>query len=258
MFNETTEQTQIEEIVPYHINAATTIDVRRINKDFWLTVEQIAKLYDCTPRNIRLHINEIYKSQELQEERTRKDFFLVRDEGGRKVSRNVPHYNIDMIVRIGFRINSVRGKIFRDWATELVKKEIGIETETTIEQNTIKQDTRTSMTAKKYPAKKIERVDLIKDLLLQKGITQKQIAKELGLHYVTVHNALYGINFCLAVENWLKENLLNDLNDVTEKSVYSEKILGKWEEAQNGNIEANETLMQMLKGFKALYDTQVA
>lgn len=87
----------------------------------WATREQIAELFDVTPQNISLHINNIYKTGELAENRTRKKNFLVRTEGNRQVKREVNFYNLDTIISVGYRVNSKKATDFRIWATRTLK-----------------------------------------------------------------------------------------------------------------------------------------
>ena len=79
-------------------------------------------LFGCTTRNVRLHLENIYSCGELDQEATRKDFFLVRQEGARQVKRNVTCYNLDAIISVGYRVNSVLGVKFRQWATKVLKE----------------------------------------------------------------------------------------------------------------------------------------
>lgn len=94
------------------------IDVRLENETVWMTQADIAELYQTSPQNITLHIKNIYKEQELNEEATCKSYLQVQNEGGRDVERNKKFYNLDMILAIGYRVRSQRGTQFRQWATE--------------------------------------------------------------------------------------------------------------------------------------------
>jgi hypothetical protein len=73
----------------------------------------MTSLFDCTPENILLHLKNIYKTGELNEKATTKDFLVVQTEGGRNVKRTVKHYNLDAIISVGYRVNSLRGTQFR-------------------------------------------------------------------------------------------------------------------------------------------------
>lgn len=97
------------------------IEVLLENEDVWLTQKSLAKLFDTTRNNITLHIGNIYKEDELDENSTSKDFLLVQTEGRRSVKRNLKIYNLDMIISIGFRVNSKKAIKFRTWANKIIK-----------------------------------------------------------------------------------------------------------------------------------------
>ena len=99
-------------------NEITRVSVRFADEDVWLTQNQLAEIYDTTQQNIALHIKNIYADGELSEERTYKDFLLVRQEGSRQVKRNIVHYNLDMIIALGYRVQSQVATRFRRWATQ--------------------------------------------------------------------------------------------------------------------------------------------
>ena len=110
------------EIVVYQPNETIRLDVRLENETVWLTQSQMGLLFGCTTRNVRLHFENIYTCGELTQGATRKDFFLVRQEGARQVRRNVTCYNLDAIISVGYRVNSVLGVKFRQWATKVLKE----------------------------------------------------------------------------------------------------------------------------------------
>ena len=88
-------------------NEITRVSVRFADEDVWLTQNQLAEIYDTTQQNIALHIKNIYADRELSDdESTHKDFLLVRQEGNRQVQRNIVHYNLDMIIALGYRVQS--------------------------------------------------------------------------------------------------------------------------------------------------------
>lgn len=109
------------QIVVYQPNETVRLDVRLENETVWLTQSQMGELFGCTTRNVRLHLENIYACGELEPEATRKDFFLVRLEGTRQVRRTVACYNLDAIISVGYRVNSVLGVKFRQWATNVLK-----------------------------------------------------------------------------------------------------------------------------------------
>ena len=97
-------------------NGITKVNVRFSDEDVWLTQAQLAEIYDTTQENISIHIKNIYKDAELQEDRTYKDFLLVSQEGKRNVQRNIAHYNLDVIIALGYRVQSQVATRFRRWA----------------------------------------------------------------------------------------------------------------------------------------------
>ena len=102
-------------------DAQTRIEVRFEAGALWLTQQQLADLYQSTPQNITQHIRAIYGSAELREEATCKPYLQVRQERGRKVSRSLKHYNLEMVLAIGYRVKSHRGTQFRRWATDQLR-----------------------------------------------------------------------------------------------------------------------------------------
>ena len=82
----------------------------------------MAKLFETTPQNITMHIKNIYEDEELEQNSTCKDFLQVRNEGKRTVSRKLTHYNLDMILSVGYRIKSKTAVQFRKWATSILKE----------------------------------------------------------------------------------------------------------------------------------------
>ncbi len=99
-------------------NGITNVNVRFDGKDVWLSQQQIATLFDTTQQNVSLHINSILGEEELSKEATHKYFLLVRQEGNRSVKRQIEHYNLDMIIAIGYRVKSQVATRFRQWATQ--------------------------------------------------------------------------------------------------------------------------------------------
>lgn len=96
----------------------TRISVKFSNEDLWLTQNQIAEIYKSSQQNISFHINQIYKDKELDINSTNKKFLLVQNEGNRQVKRNIDHYNLDMIIALGYRVQSQVATRFRIWATQ--------------------------------------------------------------------------------------------------------------------------------------------
>ena len=100
----------------------TQIDVRLENETVWLTQAQMASLYKSSRTNILEHIQHIYEDDELDEISTCRKFRQVRQEGKRTVNRTITMYNLDMIISVGYRVNSKRGVKFRQWANRILKE----------------------------------------------------------------------------------------------------------------------------------------
>ena len=95
-----------------------SVNVRFADEDVWLTQAQLADIYNTTQQNISLHQKGIYADGELDEKATHKKYLLVRQEGKRKVQREIDHYNLDMIIALGYRVQSPIAVRFRRWATQ--------------------------------------------------------------------------------------------------------------------------------------------
>lgn len=98
-----------------------SIEVRYEEENIWLTQKMLATLYDVSTSAINQHIKKIYEDNELEESSTIKNFLIVQKEGNREVSRNVAHYNLQMIIAIGFKVDNERAIQFRKWANQIVK-----------------------------------------------------------------------------------------------------------------------------------------
>ena len=111
------------EIVIYtSVDGKISLDTKLENETIWLTQDMMAKLFETTPQNITMHIKNIYDDEELEQNSTCKDFLQVRNEGKRTVSRRLTHYNLDMILSVGYRIKSKTAVQFRKWATNILKE----------------------------------------------------------------------------------------------------------------------------------------
>ncbi len=96
-------------------------EVRYQDENIWLTQKMLATLYDVTIPTINEHIQKIYKDNELTEEATIRKFRIVQNEGNRQVEREVNHYNLQMIIAVGFKVNSERAVQFRKWVNQIAK-----------------------------------------------------------------------------------------------------------------------------------------
>ena len=102
----------------------TRIEVKFMGETVWLSQQQMADLFQSSRSNVVEHIKHIYEEGELDEESTCRNFRQVRQEGNRQVTREIPFYNLDMIISLGYRIRSVIATHFRRWATERLKEYI--------------------------------------------------------------------------------------------------------------------------------------
>jgi hypothetical protein len=100
----------------------TNIEVKIKDETVWLTQQQMADLFQTSRTNVVEHIKHIYDEGELDENSTCRKFRQVRKEGNREVSREMPFYNLDMIISLGYRVKSIIATNFRRWATERLKE----------------------------------------------------------------------------------------------------------------------------------------
>ncbi len=142
-----------------------TIDVRLENETVWLTQRLMADLFQTTPQNITLHLNNIFNEGELSEKATCKDFLQVQIEGDREVKRKRKFYNLDTIISVGYRIKSKTATQFRIWATNVLKNHL-------VKGYTINEK-RLKAQAQKYQELK-NSVKLLENVLALDEITQDQ------------------------------------------------------------------------------------
>lgn len=100
----------------------TQVDVRLENETVWLTQAQMVELFQTTKQNVSLHVGNVFREGELEQESTVKEYLTVQNEGERKVSRKVKYYNLDVIISVGYRVKSKRGTAFRIWANNVLKQ----------------------------------------------------------------------------------------------------------------------------------------
>jgi len=103
-------------------NRTSTIEVRYEDESIWLSQKLMAELFDVEVNTINYHLKEVYKSSEIQEDGTVRKFRIVQQEGKRQVNRDIDFYNIDAIISVGYRVNSVRATQFRQWATQVLRE----------------------------------------------------------------------------------------------------------------------------------------
>lgn len=98
-----------------------SIEMRYEDENIWLTQKMMATLYDVSLPTINAHIKKIYADSELEESATIRNFLIVQTEDSRKITRNTKHYNLQMIIAVGFKVNNERAVQFRKWANGIVK-----------------------------------------------------------------------------------------------------------------------------------------
>ena len=98
-----------------------SIEMRYEDENIWLTQKMMATLYDVDVRTINEHIKKVYSDSELEEDATIRNFRIVQTEGSRQVTRDTKHYNLQMIIAVGFKVNNERAVQFRKWANGIVK-----------------------------------------------------------------------------------------------------------------------------------------
>jgi prophage maintenance system killer protein len=100
----------------------TQVEVSFSDDSVWLSQVQMAKLFNQTKQNVSLHINNCFKEKELSRKATVKESLTVQQEGSRQVTRKIEHYNLDVIISVGYRVKSKQGTQFRQWATQRLKE----------------------------------------------------------------------------------------------------------------------------------------
>ncbi|CAM3857399.1 virulence RhuM family protein [Arcobacter cloacae] len=116
-------QENISNIIVYN-DGELELKVSVENETIWLTQKQLGELFNVESHNITYHIKNIYKQKELIKNPTTRKIRVVQKEGNREVERDIDHYNLDMIISIGYRVNSITATKFRQWATSILKNYI--------------------------------------------------------------------------------------------------------------------------------------
>ena len=112
------------EVVKYEAEGFSDIDVVIEDETVWLTQAQMVELFESSKGNISEHIKNIYASEELEEISTVRNFRTVRLEGSREVARSLDYYNLDVIIAVGYRVNTKHGTQFRRWATSVLREHL--------------------------------------------------------------------------------------------------------------------------------------
>ena len=113
------------EVVVYEApDGAARVDVRLDGETVWLTQRQIGEVFGTTPENVAMHLRGIFACEELAEQATTKDLLVVQTEGKRRVRRRLKHYNLDVIISVGYRVHAKRSVRFRQWATRTLREHL--------------------------------------------------------------------------------------------------------------------------------------
>jgi hypothetical protein len=105
-------------------DGSINIEVLYANENIWLSQKRMAELFGCSPDNISLHLKNIYQEQELDPAATAEEFSVVQQEGKREVTRSVTCYSLEVIIAVGYRVNSEQGTQFRQWAISILQQYI--------------------------------------------------------------------------------------------------------------------------------------
>jgi hypothetical protein len=178
-------------------DGALNLQVRLDGQTVWLTQASLAELFQTTPQNITIHIGAVYEEGELTEGATCKEYLQVRAEGTRQVQRSLKHYSLDMILAIGYRVRSLRGTQFRQWATtqlrELLTKGFVLDDERIKAGRTIGQDYFDELLARIRDIRASERLfyQKITDIYAT-SIDYDSHAEITRTFFATVQNKLHG------------------------------------------------------------------
>jgi hypothetical protein len=199
---------------------STKLEVRVEEETIWLTQQLMSQLFDVDVRTISEHIGNIYKQKELTEEATIRKFRTVRKEGNRNVSRDLTHYNLDMIISIGYRVNSIRGTQFRIWANKVLRDFLLKGYSLNSRVNRIEDNVQTLS----------DKVDKI-DLQINTSLPPKQGIFYDGQFfdaYVFVADLIKSAKkSIILIDNWIDESVLNLLTKRAENvnaTIYTKKI----------------------------------
>lgn len=231
-------------LVPYQTENGSVLEVAQAGEDVWLTQKQIAQLFNTTRENITIHIKNIFESGELDRNLVCKKNLQNDNHAGfrpLKDTLSTNYYNLDVIISVGYRVNSKIAIRFRQWATQVIKNKI------LQGYGSYNCSRGANLTDKK------ERAKYINGLLREKNITQKQIAKELGISNVTVCYTINGVHSSYLVNKWLKDNLFENLEEKTKKHPLITKAEKVFQSALNGDYKAYQkllTLFETIYGFK--------
>ena len=214
-----------------------SVEVRYEDENIWITQKMLAVLYEVETNTINYHIKKIFEDSELSEEATIRKFRIVQTEGNRQVSREVEHYNLQMIIAVGFKVNSERAVQFRKWVNSIAK-------EYTIkgyamDDERLKNDG--SILTKKYFEEQLERIREIRSSerkfyqkitdIYATAIDYDRDAKSTKRFYAAVQNKMH-----FAVHGHTAAELIVERADSTKEHMG----LTTWQDAPNGKIKKSD------------------
>lgn len=217
-----------------------SVEVRYEDENIWITQKMLAALYEVETNTINYHIKKIFEDSELTQEATIRNFRIVQTEGTRQVSRDIEHYNLQMIIAVGFKVNSERAVQFRKWVNTIAK-------EYTIkgyamDDERLKNDG--SILTKKYFEEQLERIREIRSSerkfyqkitdIYATSIDYDLKAKSTQRFYATVQNKMH-----YAVHGHTAAELIVERADSTKEHMG----LTTWQDAPNGKIKKSDVVI---------------
>ena len=214
-----------------------SVEVRYEDENIWITQKMLAALYEVETNTINYHIKKIFEDSELSEVATIRKFRIVQTEGNRQVSREVEHYNLQMIIAVGFKVNSERAVQFRKWVN-FIAKEYTIKGYA-MDDERLKNDG--SILTKKYFEEQLERIREIRSSerkfyqkitdIYATAIDYDRDAKSTKRFYATVQNKMH-----FAVHGHTAAELIVERADSTKEHMG----LTTWQDAPNGKIKKSD------------------
>lgn len=214
-----------------------SVEVRYEDENIWITQKMLAVLYEVETNTINYHIKKIFEDSELSEVATIRKFRIVQTEGNRQVSREVEHYNLQMIIAVGFKVNSERAVQFRKWVN-FIAKEYTIKGYA-MDDERLKNDG--SILTKKYFEEQLERIREIRSSerkfyqkitdIYATAIDYDRDAKSTKRFYATVQNKMH-----FAVHGHTAAELIVERANSTKEHMG----LTTWQDAPNGKIKKSD------------------
>lgn len=233
------QQGQSGQLLIYKPDAKTNVQVRIDGQTVWLTQKLMAELYNVTVPTINEHIKGIYAEGELSPEATIRNFRIVQTEGNRSVEREIEHYDLDLIIAIGYRVRSTRGIHFRQWATvqlrELLIKGFVLDDERLKAGQTIGQDYFDELLARIRDIRNSERLFYKKVIdIYATSIDYDRNAEMTKLFFQTVQNKLH-----YAVHGHTAAEVIRARADAKKPTMG----LTTWKNAPNGEIRKADVIV---------------